>query len=69
MDAGSEDEVSRSGDTQDPGDGCSRGRDDRSIMIDATLKLPPNSSAAVAWAPVREELSKVALAYEVTPLR
>jgi hypothetical protein len=38
-------------------------------MIDATLKLPPNSSAAVAWAPVREELSKVALAYEVTPLR
>jgi hypothetical protein len=38
-------------------------------MIDATLKLPPNSSAAAAWAPVREELSKVALAYEVTPSR
>ena len=39
------------------------------VMIDATLKLPPNSSAAAAWAPVREELSKVALAYEVTPSR
>ena len=35
-------------------------------MIEATLKLPPNSSAATAWAPVREELAKVALAYEVT---
>jgi hypothetical protein len=35
-------------------------------MIDATLKLPPNASAAAAWAPVREELSNVALAYEVT---
>ena len=39
------------------------------VMIDATLKLPPNSSAAAAWAPVREELSKVALAYEVTSSR
>ncbi len=39
------------------------------VMIDATLKLPPNSPAAAAWAPVREELSKVALAYEVTPSR
>jgi len=38
-------------------------------MVDATLKLPPNSSAMAAWAPVREELSKVALAYEVTPSR
>ncbi len=38
-------------------------------MIDATLKLPPNSSAAAAWAPVREDLSKVALAYEVAPSR
>ena len=38
-------------------------------MIDATLKLPPNSSAASAWAPVREELSKVALAYQVSPSR
>jgi len=38
-------------------------------MIDATLKLPPNSSAAAAWAPVREELTKVALAYEATPSR
>ena len=36
------------------------------VMIDATLKLPPNSSAAKAWAPVREDLSKVALAYEAT---
>ena len=39
------------------------------VMIDATLKLPPNSSAAAAWAPVREELTKVALAYEATPSR
>ena len=39
------------------------------VMIDATLKLPPNSSAGAAWAPVREELSKVALAYEATPSR
>jgi hypothetical protein len=39
------------------------------VMIDATLKLPPNSSAAAAWAPVREELSKVALAYEATASR
>jgi len=39
------------------------------VMIDTTLKLPPNSSAAAAWAPVREELSKVALAYEATPSR
>jgi len=38
-------------------------------MIEATFKLPPNSSAAAAWAPVREDLSKVALAYEVTPSR
>jgi len=34
-------------------------------MIDATLKLPSNSAAAAAWTPVREELSKVALGYEV----
>jgi hypothetical protein len=34
-------------------------------MMDATLRLPSNSSAAAAWTPVREELSKVALAYEV----
>jgi hypothetical protein len=39
------------------------------VMIDATFKLPPNSSAAAAWAPVREELSKVALGYEGTPSR
>jgi hypothetical protein len=39
------------------------------VMVDATFKLPPNSSAAAAWAPVREELSKVSLAYEVTPSR
>ena len=39
------------------------------VMIDATLKLPPNSSAAAAWVPVREELTKVALAYEATPSR
>ena len=39
------------------------------VMIDATLKLPPNSSAAAAWAPVREDLSKVALAYGVAPSR
>ena len=38
-------------------------------MIDTTLKLPPNSAAAKAWDPVREELSKVALAYEATPSR
>jgi len=36
------------------------------VMIDTTLQLPPNSSAAKAWAPVREDLSKVALAYEAT---
>ena len=36
------------------------------VMIDTTLKLPPDSSAAKAWAPVREDLSKVALAYEAT---
>ena len=36
------------------------------VMIAATLNLPPNSSAASAWAPVREELAKVASAYEVT---
>ena len=39
------------------------------VMADATLKLPPNSSAAAAWAPVREDLSRVALAYEATPSR
>jgi len=39
------------------------------VMIAATLNLPPNSSAAAAWAPVREELAKVALAYEVTLTR
>ena len=39
------------------------------VMIDVTGKLPPNSAAAAAWAPVREELSKVVLAYEVTPSR
>jgi len=38
-------------------------------MIDATFKLPPNSSAAAAWGPVREELSRIALAYEVAPSR
>jgi hypothetical protein len=38
-------------------------------MIDVTGQLPPNSAAAAAWAPVREELSKVVLAYEVTPSR
>jgi hypothetical protein len=38
-------------------------------MIDATLRLPPNSSAAAAWTPVREELSKVALGYEVAVSR
>ena len=35
------------------------------VMIAATLDLPPSSSAAAAWAPVRDELTKVALAYEV----
>jgi hypothetical protein len=39
------------------------------VMIDATLKLPPNSSAAAAWTPVGEDLSKVALAYQVSPSR
>ena len=39
------------------------------VMIDTTRKLPPNSAAAAAWAPVREDLSKVVLAYEVTPSR
>ena len=34
-------------------------------MIDATLKLPPDSPTAAAWAPVRENVGKVALAYEV----
>ena len=34
-------------------------------MVDATLKLPPDSSAGAAWTALREELSKVALAYEV----
>jgi len=38
-------------------------------MIDATLKLPASSSAAAAWTPVREELSKVALGYEVAVSR
>ena len=38
-------------------------------MMDATLKLPSNSSAAAAWTPVRDELSKVALAYEVAVSR
>ena len=33
-------------------------------MIDATLKLPPNSSAAAAWSPVRDDLAKIALGYE-----
>jgi len=35
------------------------------VMIAATLDLPPSSSAAAAWAPVRDELTKVALGYEV----
>ena len=39
------------------------------VMMEATLQLPPNSSAAAAWAPVREELSKIAVAYEVTASR
>ena len=39
------------------------------VMIEATLKLPPNSSAATTWAPVRDELAKVALGYEATPSR
>jgi len=39
------------------------------VMISATRTLPPNASAAAAWAPVREELSKVAVAYEVAPSR
>jgi len=34
-------------------------------MIDATLKLPADSPTAASWAPVREDLAKVALAYEV----
>ena len=38
-------------------------------MVNETRKLPTNSAAAAAWAPVREELSKVVLAYEVTPSR
>ena len=36
------------------------------VMIEATLKLPPNSPAATTWTPVRDELSKVALGYEAT---
>ena len=39
-----------------------------SVMIDTSLKLPPSSAAAAAWTPVRDELAKVALAYEVTPI-
>ena len=39
------------------------------VMIGETLKLPSNSSAAAAWTPLRAELAKVALAYEVAPLR
>ena len=39
-----------------------------SPMIDTSLKLPQNSAAAAAWTPVRDELAKVALAYEVTPI-
>jgi hypothetical protein len=38
-------------------------------MADATLKLPSNSSAAAAWTPVREDLAKIVLAYEITPAR
>jgi hypothetical protein len=39
------------------------------VMADATLKLPSNSSAAAAWTPVREDLAKIVLAYEITPAR
>jgi hypothetical protein len=39
-----------------------------SVMIDTSLKLPQGSAAAAAWTPVRDELAKVALAYEVTPI-
>lgn len=38
-------------------------------MASATLKLPPDSSAAATWTPIREDLAKVALGYEITPLR
>ena len=39
------------------------------VMINTTAKLPPSSPAAAAWAPLRDELAKIALAYEVTPSR
>jgi predicted small lipoprotein YifL len=39
------------------------------VMINATLKLPPSSTASAAWTPVRDELLKVALAYEATASR
>lgn len=39
------------------------------VMIVTTLKLPPSSPAAAAWTPLRDEMVKVALAYEVAPPR
>ena len=39
------------------------------VMASATLKLPPDSSAAASWTPIREDLAKVALGYEITPLQ
>jgi hypothetical protein len=38
-------------------------------MIATTLKLPPDTAANAAWAPVRNDLVKIALAYEATPAR
>ena len=35
------------------------------LIIDTTSKLPPSSPATLAWTPMREDLAKVALGYEV----
>ena len=40
-----------------------------SAMIATTLKLPPDAAANAAWTPVRNDLVKIALAYEATPSR
>ena len=38
-------------------------------MIATTLKLPPDTAANAAWTPVRNDLVKIALAYEATTTR
>ena len=38
-------------------------------MIATTLKLPPDTAANAAWTPVRNDLVKIALAYEANPAR